>query len=58
MKFSEIVKILNEKFKQFQEEYNSLMNEEKEIEYKKLSIDDLGDIETTDNYDILFSLLD
>lgn len=49
--------VVNENFKLFQEEYNSLMNEDREIEYKQLSIDDFGNIETTDTYDILFSLL-
>ncbi len=48
---------VNENFLKFQEEYNSLMNEEKEIEFKELTIEDIGNIETTDVYETLFSML-
>lgn len=50
-------KVVNPKFVAFQEEFNALLNEEREIEYKELSIDELGSIETTEVYDTLFSLL-
>jgi hypothetical protein len=33
------------------------LNEEREIEYKELSIEELGNIETTEVYENLFSLL-
>lgn len=50
-------KVVNPKFVSFQEEFNALLNEEREIEYKELNIDELGNIETTEVYENLFSLL-
>ena len=50
-------KVVNPKFVSFQEEFNALLNEEREIEYKELSIEDFGNIETTEVYENLFSLL-
>lgn len=49
--------VLNPSFVAFQNEFNALLNEEREIEYKAISIDDLGNAETTEVYDTLFSLL-
>ncbi len=49
--------ILNPNFVSFQSEFEALLNEEREIEYKQLSIDDLGSIETEEVYNTLFSLL-
>lgn len=50
-------KVVNPKFISFQNEFNALLNEEREIEYKEISIDELGEVETTEVYDTLFSLL-
>jgi hypothetical protein len=49
--------VVNPKFISFQNEFNALLNEEREIEYKEISIDELGEVETTEVYDTLFSLL-
>lgn len=49
--------VANPKFVLFQEEFNALLNEEREIEYKELSIEDFGSIETEQVYETLFSLL-
>jgi hypothetical protein len=48
--------ILNPNFVSFQSEFEALLNEEREIEYKQLSIDDLGSIETEEVYNTLLSL--
>lgn len=50
-------KIINPNFNLFQEEYNALLSEEREIEYKELNIEDLGSIETEEVYQIVFSLI-
>lgn len=49
--------VTNPKFALFQEEFNALLNEEREIEYKELNIEDFGSIETEAVYETLFSLL-
>lgn len=49
--------VANPKFALFQEEFNALLNEEREIEYKELNIEDFGSIETEAVYETLFSLL-
>lgn len=49
--------VLNPSFVSFQNEFNALLNEEREIEYKELSIEDFGSIETEQVYETLFSLL-
>lgn len=49
--------VLNPKFVEFQKEYDSLLNEEKELEYKELKLSDLGEVETDETYVMLFSLL-
>lgn len=49
--------VANPKFALFQEEFNALLNEEREIEYKELSIEDFGSIETEEVYETLFSLI-
>lgn len=50
-------KVENPNFKVFQAEYIALLAEEREIEYKGLTIDELGDIETSDVYQVIFSLI-
>lgn len=42
---------------EFEKEYGDLLNEDREIEYKQLSIEDFSKVETEENYVILFSLL-
>lgn len=49
--------VINPSFVSFQNEFNALLNEEREIEYKELSIEDFGSIETEEVYETLFSLL-
>ena len=49
--------VANPRFALFQEEFNALLNEEREIEYKELNIEDFGSIETEAVYETLFSLL-
>ena len=49
--------VVNPNFVSFQNEFNALLNEEREIEYKELSIEDFGSIETEQVYETLFSLL-
>jgi len=47
----------NPKFLEFQNEYQNLLNEERELEYKELKLSDLGSIETEEIYSMLFTLL-
>lgn len=49
--------VVNPNFVSFQNEFNALLNEEREIEYKELGIEDFGSIETEEVYETLFSLL-
>lgn len=49
--------VANPKFALFQEEFNALLNEERELEYKEISIEELGNIETSEVYETLFGLL-
>lgn len=49
--------VLNPKFIEFQKEYQSLLNEERELEYKELKLSDLSSLETEETYTLLFSLL-
>lgn len=49
--------IINPKFVEFQKEYQSLLNEERDLEYKELKLSDLSSIETEETYTLLFSLL-
>lgn len=49
---------VNPKYIEFQQEYNELLVEEKEIEYTPLTIEDLENAgDTTDDYSILFQLV-
>lgn len=49
--------IINPAFVSFQNEFQQLLAETRELEYKELKLSDIGDIETEDSYDLLFSLL-
>lgn len=50
---------LNPQYVEFQNEFNALLNEDKEIEYTPLTMDDLEKVgETTDDYNLLFMLVE
>jgi len=57
IKGDEDKQVLNTAFIEFEKEYSALLKEEREIEYKPLSINDLGDVETSENYNIIYSLI-
>lgn len=51
-------KIVNPKYVEFDNEFKTFLNEEKEIEYPEISKDDLKNAgNSTDNYKILFKLI-
>jgi hypothetical protein len=47
----------NPSYIQFQEEFNTLLQEEKEIEYHEFKLDDFKNIETSNNYTIFYKLI-
>ena len=47
----------NPKFIEFQNEFNELLQEEKELEYKPVSINELENIESEGNYPVFFKLV-
>jgi hypothetical protein len=50
---------LNPQYVEFQNEFNTLLSEEKEIEYTPLTMEDLDKVgETTDDYNLLFMLVE
>jgi hypothetical protein len=49
--------VINPAFVSFQNEFQKLLTEERELEYKQLKLSDIGNIETEDSYDLFFSLL-
>jgi len=42
---------------QFQEEFNSLLQEVKEIEYHEFKLEEFNDVKTSDNYIIFYKLI-
>jgi hypothetical protein len=42
--------IINPLFISFQEEFNTLLQEEKELEYHEFTLDEFKNVETTENY--------
>lgn len=48
---------INPKFIELQQRYTELLNEKKEIEYTPLSISDLENVTTENNYTVLFKLV-
>jgi hypothetical protein len=48
---------LNPLFIQFQEEFNSLLQEVKEIEYHEFKLEEFKDVKTSDNYIIFYKLI-
>ena len=51
-------KKVNPKFVEFQDKYTELLNEEKEISYTPISISTLDIVESSENYSILFKLIE
>jgi len=49
--------VINPKFNEFQKEYNEFLNTEKEIDYTPIEIDVLKKVETTENYPMLYLLV-
>jgi hypothetical protein len=47
----------NPKFIEFQTEFNALLQEEKELEYKPVSLSELENIESDGNYPTFFKLV-
>lgn len=50
--------VTNPNYVKFQEEFNSVLGEEREIEYKPFIIDDFSTVETSSNYSVFFKLID
>ena len=48
---------LTENFIEFNTEYDKLLNEEKELEYRPFELSELASVETEENYDIFFKLI-
>ena len=47
----------NPKFIEFQNEFNELLEETKELEYKPINLDELENIESNNNYPVFFQLV-
>jgi uncharacterized protein (UPF0216 family) len=47
----------NPKFIEFQNEFNLLLQEEKELKYKTINLNELENIESSDNYPTFFKLI-
>ena len=47
----------NPKFIEFQNEFNELLQEEKELEYKTIKLNELENIESEGNYPVFFKLV-
>lgn len=50
-------KVMNLDFESFNKEFNELLQADKEIEYKKLMLNDFAAVETSENYGTFFKLL-
>jgi hypothetical protein len=48
---------VNPKFVKFQNEFNTLLDEERELEYKGFKLDELESIESSNNYPVFFKLI-
>ena len=48
---------VNSKFVEFQNEFNSLLNEERELEHKGFKLEELESVESDDNYPVFFKLI-
>lgn len=50
-------KKMNPEFQKFEKEFNELLQTEKEIEYKAISLSDFEKVETSENYSTFFKLV-
>ena len=50
-------KILNPDFQLFEKEFNELLQTEKELEYKAITLADFANVETSENYGTFFKLI-
>ena len=50
-------KVLNPNFQAFEKEFNELLQQEKEIEYKAINLEDFANLETSENYPVFFKLI-
>lgn len=48
---------LTQNFIEFNTEYDKLLNEEKELEYRPFELSELASVETEENYDVFFKLI-
>ena len=48
---------VNPKFVEFQNEFNTLLEETRDLEYKGFKLDELDSVESSDNYEIFFKLI-
>jgi len=48
---------VNPKFVEFQNEFNALLNEERELEHKGFKLEELESVESDDNYPVFFKLI-
>lgn len=48
---------MNPSFFEFQKEYNDLLNQERDLEYKPFNIEDFAQVETEGNYQTFFKLI-
>ena len=48
---------VNPKFVEFQNEFNSLLDEERELEHKGFKLEELDSIESDENYPVFFKLI-
>jgi uncharacterized protein YpuA (DUF1002 family) len=47
----------NPDFTKFQNDFNSLLSEDRELEYKSFKLEDFDNVETDNNYNIFFKLV-
>jgi hypothetical protein len=48
---------VNPKFVEFQNEFNALLEEERELEHKGFTLEELESVESADNYPVFFKLI-
>ena len=48
---------INPKFVEFQNEFNTLLEEERELEHKGFTLEELDSVESSDNYAVFFKLI-
>jgi hypothetical protein len=48
---------INPKFVEFQSEFNAVLNEDKELEYKGFTLEEFENVESEGKYDTFFKLI-